>query len=404
LERKTWFPLLLLTSICIFYFTENFLKSAVSALSPVLITELGINKGTMGLLITAFFLIYGLMQIPAGIFADWLGPRKTILAFAMLTIVGVVLFWLSHSFDLLIVAQVIIGIGCSVFYINAVTMITHWFPIERRATAIGVLSAASGIGNFVSYMGFPLANAMFGGWRNLYLIMIIIIVINFGMNFFVLKDAPKSSITANKRIKNPLKSFGEVLKDRRIYPFLIAYVLLSFGWALNAWMPQFLIDTKGLDYTQAGLVASLGSIAGIPGCIIMGMVSDRLKKRRLPLITFSALYLVVLISFIFAPKGLTMPVFAVLSFGMNFCSSIWILFFSMVPEVLPSEKAGIGLGLVNGLGTIGYSIIAPIYGSLIDTTGNYNLSNMFLIVNGVVLTALIFTTMKETYGGIQKKN
>ncbi len=38
------------------------------------------------------------------------------------------------------------GIGTSVFYINAVTVIIRWFPPERKATAIGVLSASSGLG------------------------------------------------------------------------------------------------------------------------------------------------------------------------------------------------------------------------------------------------------------------
>ncbi|MDP2900852.1 MAG: MFS transporter [Candidatus Bathyarchaeota archaeon] len=165
LERKRWFALVLLATICVTYYVENFLKTAASALSLVLIKELDINKGTMGLLITAFFIIYGLMQIPAGMFTDMFGPRKTILGFTALTLVGVFLFWLSFRFEMLVVAQIIMGIGCSVFYINAVSLITHWFPIERKATAIGILSAASGLGNFTSYMGFPLANTMFGGWR-----------------------------------------------------------------------------------------------------------------------------------------------------------------------------------------------------------------------------------------------
>jgi sugar phosphate permease len=57
MENKRWFALVLLFSICISYYGENFLKSAASALSPVLIQELGINKGTMGLLIIAFYII-----------------------------------------------------------------------------------------------------------------------------------------------------------------------------------------------------------------------------------------------------------------------------------------------------------------------------------------------------------
>jgi MFS family permease len=404
LEKKNGFALVILASICITYYGENFLKTAASALSPVLINELGINKGTMGLLITAFFIIYGIMQIPAGIFTDMWGPRRTILGFTALTIVGIFLFWMSFRFEMLVVAQIIMGIGCSVFYINAVSLITHWFPIERKATAIGILSAASGLGNFTSYMGFPLANSMFGDWRNLYLIVAIILLVNFSMNFFILKDSPTVNKTEPKSGKNTLKSFAEVLKDSRIYPFIIGYLLLSFGWVFYNWMTLFLMETKGLTYVEGGLVTSLGAIAGIPGCIAMGAISDRLKRRKLPLIIFSCLYVVVVTSFIFVPAGLPLALLMILSFSISFCGSMWVLFFSMVPEVLPSGKASIGLGLVNGLGTIGYSIITPFYGSLIDVTGDYFASNLVMIISTLVMTATMILFTKETYGGLKKTN
>jgi MFS family permease len=404
MEKRNGFALILLASICITYYGENFLKAAASALSPVLIVELGINKGTMGLLVTAFFIIYGIMQIPAGMFSDLWGPRKTILGFTMLTIVGIFLFWMSFRFEMLAVAQIIMGIGCSVFYINAVSLITHWFPIERKATAIGILSAASGLGNFTSYMGFPLANTMFGGWRNLYLIVALLLLVNTGMNFFILKEPPTTEKKAKKSAMNTLKSFAEVLKDKRIYPFILGYMLLSFGWVLNSWMTLFLMETKGLTYVEGGLVTSLGTIAGIPGCIAMGAVSDKLKKRKLPLVVVSCLYTIIITSFIFAPAGTPIILLMALSFGINFCGSMWVLFFSMVPEILPTEKASIGLGLVNGLGTIGYSIITPFYGTLVDITGDYFASNMVMILSTLVMTAVMFFFTKETYGGIEKTN
>lgn len=404
MEKKQSFALILLASICVTYFGENFLKAAASALSPVLIVELGINKGTMGLLITAFFIIYGIMQIPAGMLSDMWGPRKTILGFTMLTIVGIFLFWISFRFEMLVVAQIIMGVGCSVFYINAISLITHWFPIERKATAIGILSAASGLGNFTSYMGFPLANTMFGGWRNLYLVVALLLVVNTGLNFFVLKDKPTTTKVEKRSPRDTLRSFAEVMKDRRIYPFILGYLLLSFGWVFNSWMTLFLIETKGLTYVQAGLITSIGTIAGIPGCITMGAISDRLKKRKLPLMIFSCLYTIIITSFIFSPGGLPVALYISLSFGINFCASMWVLFFSMVPEVLPSGKAGIGLGLVNGLGTIGYSLITPIYGAFIDSTGGYFASNMVIITSSLIMAATMVFLTVETYGGVNKTN
>ncbi|MCB2172403.1 MFS transporter, partial [archaeon] len=188
MENKKYFPLILLTTICVTYFVENFLRSAAGALTPILIEELGISHGAMGMLISAYFFVYGVMQVPSGLLSDRLGARKTIIIFTMLTIIGVFLFWLSTSYNMLFLAQFIVGIGCSTFYINAVKLISTWFPANRRATAIGVLSASSGLGNTISYMGFPIAESSLGGWRTLYLWMSLILVANWVMNIFLLKD------------------------------------------------------------------------------------------------------------------------------------------------------------------------------------------------------------------------
>ncbi len=224
------------------------------------------------------------------------------------------------------------------------------------------------------------------------------------MNFVILKNGPNGNHVEKKSNGNLIKNLGEVLRDRRIYLFIVGYLLLSFGWVLNSWMTLFLMETKGLTYIEGGLITSLGSIAGIPGCIAMGAISDRLRKRRLPLIVFSCLYTLFLATFIFSPGGLPVFFYATLSFSINFCASMWVLFFSMVPEVLPISKASIGLGLVNGFGTIGYSLITPFYGGLVDSTGGYFYSNMVIITISIIMTVTMILFTKETYGGVNKTN
>ena len=119
---------------------------------------------------------------------------------------------------------------------------------------------------------------------------------------------------------------------------------------------------------------------------------------------FSSLYVLLLITFLFAPGWVPVLVYATLSGAISFCMSLWVLFFSMVPEVLPTEKASIGLGLLNGIGTIGFSVITPIFGGLIDVTGSYFVSNMALIVIGVVMTTIFIFFTTETYGGLKKQS
>jgi MFS family permease len=384
------------------YFVENFLRSAASALTPVLIVELGITRGAMGMLITGYFLIYGIMQFPAGVLADVLGPRKSILWFTGLTCIGCALFWLSYSYELLFAAQVIMGIGTSVFYINAVTVIIRWFQPERKATAIGVLGAAMGIGSFASYMGFPLATSIWGSWRYLYLAILVVLVANWGINILVLKDGPKPIAPIKRETRDILESFKETLADRRFSPMLITYMLLSFNYVIFSWGTQFLMEAKGLTYIEAGMVSSLGTVAGFIGCLAMGVISDRLRKRKTPLIAFFGLYLLALIGIVFMPMGYSFAVYAVLWCLMGIGNSVWVLYFIMVGDVLPARKASIGLGLLNGFSLIFSSAMTPPYGSLVDVTGSFFIPGLLSIGIAGVTFVVILLSSKETYGNVIK--
>ena len=403
MQETKHYPLILLATVCITYFVENFLRSAAGALTPILINDLGISHASMGLLVSAYFFVYGVMQIPSGILSETLGIKKTIVFFTALTIIGVFLFWLSESYNMLFTAQFIVGIGSSVFYINAVKLVSTWFPKDRRATAIGVLSAASGLGNFVAYMGFPLAIEVVGSWRTLYLMMSILLVVNWVMNIFVIKEReqqqPTTILTHGNSIRELIFS---VLKDRRIYPFMAGYVLSSSSWVFMTWLPQFLIDIRGFSYVQVGQIASVGTIAGIPGCIAVAAISDRLKKRKVTLIMFSATYAILLSIFLYLPVETPIIIFTAISFMINFTLSFWVLYFSMIPETLPLEKASTALGIVNGMGTIGFSLLTPIYGRFVDLTGQYATSNLIILIAAFLMPVVFTLYIKECYGGINE--
>ena len=404
MEKKSYYPLILLTTICITYFVENFLRSAAGALTPILIEELAISHGAMGMLISAYFFVYGIMQVPSGILSDRLGARKTIIVFTMLTIIGVFLFWISTSYNMLFLAQFIVGIGCRTFNINAVKLVSTWFPANKKATAIGVLSASSGLGNTISYMGFPIAVASLGGWRNLYLWMSLILVANWVMNIFILKDSETLLVNPPTEGKpSILSSLIETVKDRRLWPFLLGYVLSSMSWVFMNWMNQFLIDSRGFTYLQVGQIASAGTIAGIPGCIAVAAISDRLRKRKVTLIGFSVLFAVLVVTLINLPASMGVLTFSILNFSLNFAGSFWVLYFSMIPETLPPSKASVGLGIVNGIGTIGFSVLTPIYGGLVDLTGTYTSSNLMIQSGAILMPIIFFLFIKESYGGIAEE-
>ena len=398
--EKRKYAWVILAVVILAYFTENFLRSAPSALSPILIEELGLSYGMAGVLFSSYFFLYALMQVPSGILSGVLGPRRTIVTFTLITVVGTLLFYVSHDFWTLILAQLLIGFGSSVFYINAVRLTSEWFPPEKRASALGFLSAATGLGNFASYIGFPLAITLIGGWRPLYLYSGILMTVAFAANVLFLKENPEAENNDREKSGAPLMALVKAaFMDRRVYPFIAGFVLMSFTWVLMTWLPQFLIDTRGLSYMDVGIVSSAGNIMGIPGCILIALISDRLRKRKLPLVAFSALSALFVALLLLSGPGTPIVVYAVLVGGIGFCQSLWVLFFPMIGETLPHETSGIAQGLVNGIGTLGFSFMSPIYGALVDATGGYGPSNTIVLAVSVLTTLMFVFFTTETYGG-----
>ena len=184
---------------------------------------------------------------------------------------------------------------------------------------------------------------------------------------------------------------------------IFIYTLLGFNYVLLGWGAQFLIESKGLTYVEAGMVTSLGTVAGFLGCLAMGVISDRLRKRKTPIIAFFALFLLALTAVVLMPAGLGVAVYASLWCLMGIGNSVWVIYFSMVGEVLPARKASIGLGLLNGSNIIFSSMVTPLYGSLVDQTGSFFIPGMISIGVATVTFAVLLLFTKETYGSVIKE-
>ena len=67
------YAVVILAAVTLTYFTENFIRSALSALSPIRHQELGLIYGMVGVLFSSYFLLYAFLQVPSGILSG--GPR-----------------------------------------------------------------------------------------------------------------------------------------------------------------------------------------------------------------------------------------------------------------------------------------------------------------------------------------
>src|SRR5215212_4748912 len=112
-------------------------RGALSVAAPSMMKELRLTEAEMGLLLSAFFLSYSLMQVPAGWLVDRLGVRRSYAAGFIFWSVASVLTGFARSLSALAVARVLVGVGQSVSFPASARAVANWFQNKER----GVVTA-----------------------------------------------------------------------------------------------------------------------------------------------------------------------------------------------------------------------------------------------------------------------
>jgi sugar phosphate permease len=397
-QRYKW---LILAIMALSYFQVQFHRISPSPLIPILMDELGLTYAVAGLLSSAFFICYTSMQIPTGVLIETMGVKKIVLSFMALFTGGAVLFSQGRDVGTLLAARVIMGLGSSVIWVSTLKLISMWFPTEKRATATGLANSAGGIGSFMAYIVLPFLSATMGGWHTPYLAISSMLLITMALLAIFLKDAPTGmgshADSSHGNWSVVKENIRDVLAVKELRPFILASLIGGVGWALILWMPKFLMDVRQLSYVDANLVSSSITVAMIPGGASIGFISDRLRKRKPPLVWGSIISAILLSIFVALPTGTSYVVMGFVGFAVGLFWSTWILGFSMVSEILPRKVLGTGLGIYNMCNFVSSIFAAPLLGGLVDWTHTYA-APILLALSTLAIQILIFICLvKETY-------
>ena len=129
---------------------NEFLTIVFPPIIPLLVAELGITYGQAGFLLTVFFLMYVLFQLPAGVLADWLGKRRVMVVGLAVMSAAVLLAALAESYRGLLVAQAVAGIGGSTYHPTGMAIISDGEREATKGRAMGVFGLGGALGTLLS--------------------------------------------------------------------------------------------------------------------------------------------------------------------------------------------------------------------------------------------------------------
>ena len=246
---------LLVAAMCSIHIVSQFLRNSIGVIAPDLAQDMGLGAAGIGFLASAFFLGFAGAQIPLGVAIDRWGPRISMSVSMGIAVCGVILFALAPTSELLIVARVMIGLGCASFLMGPLTIYSRWFPPERFSTLVGIQLGFSGLGVLGATAPLAYSTAMIG-WRNSFLV---VAVIGAAVGLFVYaiardyppgKERPKSSET----LWQSFAALADVVRVRSFWPvFAMQFAgYATFVTVFGLWAGPYLAHVYGYSLDRRG--------------------------------------------------------------------------------------------------------------------------------------------------------
>ena len=259
------------------YFLSYLYRSTNAVLAPYLSNDLNLNAEQLGLITSAYFLTFGLFQLPLGVLLDKYGARKVQSILFLIAAVGAILFSLGNDVWSLVTARGLIGLGVSGALMAAFKAFAVWFPKERLPLLIGLFMSAGGMGAIVAST--PLEMALqITDWRGVYLFIGIVTIFVGVLIFFIVPEKQENNY--NEKALPVLKVLKHIYTSYafwRIGP--LSGIAGGTGLAiLGLWAGPWLSDIGKFNKNEIANILFISTIMMTIGTTSLGIITDYLRK------------------------------------------------------------------------------------------------------------------------------
>ena len=259
------------------YFLSYLYRSTNAVLAPYLSNDLNLNAEQLGLITSAYFLTFGLFQLPLGVLLDKFGARKVQSILFLIAATGAILFSLGNDVWSLVTARGLIGLGVSGALMAAFKAFAVWFPKERLPLLIGLFMSAGGMGAIVASTPLEMALQV-TDWRGVYLFLGIATIFVGLLIFFVVPE--KREDIDNEKPLPVLKVLKNIYTSYafwRIGP--LSGIAGGTGLAiLGLWAGPWLSDIGKFNKNEIANILFISTIMMTIGTTSLGIITDYLRK------------------------------------------------------------------------------------------------------------------------------
>lgn len=275
---RTWTLLLLLTSG--FVMSQAFRTIAAIMAAP-LQDELGLDARQLGLFAAAFHFSFGSLQLFMGIGIDTRGLRRTVLAASPLMALGAVLSALATGFPMLLLGQVLIGIGSAPAFLVCTVFIARHFAPQRYALVSSITLSVGSLGMLLT--GTPMAWLIeASSWRMGFWVLGACAVLSWLVIALWVHEPPLPQTTRPEPLGQAVRTFGQLFKLPHTAG-IIVFALVTYASFISLrglWLGPLLVQRHGLSLVAAGHWAVLMTVLSVFSPMLFGRADPGPHGRR----------------------------------------------------------------------------------------------------------------------------
>ncbi len=365
-------------------FINAFDRGALGVAAPVMLKELNMDPGVMGLALSGFYFSYILCMVPVGRFADKYGAKRALgWAAALWSLASAATGFISGLYGL-IAARLAVGAGEAAGNPLSAKVINENFQSAQRATATGFCLSGTKLGMAAVpvVMGFLMTT---WNWRAAFMITGTASLLWCAAWYFFYKEDSEQSphVTKAQQAAIPWK---QLLANRTVFGLMTTKFFLDYLWVLFvSWLPAYLVMERGFSIIKMGLYASIPWVLSFVAQPAMGFFSDWLIKRGVS-ITKSRKYTLVgsqlVAALVVAVGFVDDPLLAVILLTINIIgeSASAGIMWTILAEVAPKGMGGTVSSAINTVSSIAGVLAPTITGFIYKFTGSFQ---MALLVAGI---------------------
>ncbi|MEK9785033.1 MAG: MFS transporter [Gammaproteobacteria bacterium] len=351
-----------------------FHRVAPAVLHRELSLDFGLSAAGLGSLSALYFYSYVAMQIPTGLLADRLGPRRLLIVGIVVSTIGALVFAMAPTLFWAGVGRFLIGGSVAVGFVCTLKLATHWLAPDKFSLAAGLLLVAGMTGAVFAGVPLQVASDLFG-WRGVTLGVAALGLALFVVVAIVVRDDPRQRGYSGfvPRHDNNTSTTSEWRKLRAVFAYRNTTLLaLAPGGIVGSvlafsglWGMPFLTDVYRMTPGMAATLCSAVMLAWAFSGPLFGVLSERRKRRRSLYLSGASCALFCWAVVVLIP-GLPIGVLVVALISAGFFSGGMILGFTQAKESVPIKLAGTVSGVVNMGVMCGPMLLQPLIGWILD--------------------------------------